>query len=929
MMSSDRLETLMNQAEELLKAKKSDLAIPLFKQILQIDPKNIEALKKQADIFVGLEKYERAIDLYQQALHIDDKNIDVLRWYGKALARSGQHEQAFAIFRQALDIAPDDFDIMRTYGSFLSKAGYCDQAIEILKKSLDIQPHHVPNLNAYAQVLGQKGEYEKAFVILDLSLKIEPAHIHTFAIYTNILVKNNQYSKAFEFFRKALEHEPNNIITLNQYANLLIKNERYEEACEILERSLEINLNNVRTLDKYGIALRRCTEQLMKNEQYERASEKFDKLIKIKSNDIIILNNYANALVGTRSYEKAFEIFEQSLQIDCDNVITLSMYGRALAKAGQYETAFKLFKQSLKLEPNNVITLTNYAEALAATGYFIRATDFFKRILKMKDNDVIALNGYARVLTKLERYDKAIDIFKRLRIIEPLNIETLTNFINVLLISERYHEASQAFEHLLSIESNNLNALNKYGVILVEIRKYERACEIFERYLGIQSNSYISFRYAESLEQLGRFLEAISQLEAVELAQLPQYHANIIRLNLGRLYYRIKQSEKGNEYFEAAIANSDDKDITLLYSARSILASNPHSEKAVEMLQQIAENSPRYAQAFEMLTLNLSEEDYFDMVKSNTKTGLNDTEVLNRAMYHKIANEISILKGIAYRILRHSEQEDPLLSGIIQDIEDVFEEVDRRRAAQKSEIETIPHDHYRNILAVISKTAHDISDFVNNQLAIIESKTRRAMRKLQPHNAHYSQFEKLLTQLELTQTALSDLKAINEGITIKNHRFKVKKLFEKWETTPRIDQAQIVLDIQNGDSEFNGDEEKIKSALNELVENSLKHNSDQQNLTIRISSQDVINPLGIWGRTIPGEQKYLFIEFADNGKGIPEDRKDWIFQPLKTTSQEGKGSGLGLFIIRKTLSKMNGYIRETGRNGARFEIYIPYTKEEV
>jgi len=330
-----------------------------------------------------------------------------------------------------------------------------------------------------------------------------------------------------------------------------------------------------------------------------------------------------------------------------------------------------------------------------------------------------------------------------------------------------------------------------------------------------------------------------------------------------------------------------------------------------------------------MLTLNLNEEGYFEMAKTDAQSGLSDTEMLNRAMYHKIANEISILKGIAYRILRRSEQKDDLLSDIIQDIEEVFTEVDRRRAAQKSEIENISHDNYGQILAVISKTAHDISDFVNNQLAFIESKTRRAIEKLQSSDNHYLQFEKLLTQVELTQIALNDLKAINEGIRIKYSRFKVSKLFEKWKAAPQIAQAQITLDIQNGESEFNGDEEKIKSALNELVENSLKHNADQQDLTICITSQDVINPSGIVGRTMPGERKYLFIEFTDNGSGVPEDKKDWIFQPLKTTSQEGKGSGLGLFIIRKTLTKMNGYIRETGCKGAKFEIYIPYILAEA
>ena len=123
---------------------------------------------------------------------------------------------------------------------------------------------------------------------------------------------------------------------------------------------------------------------------------------------------------------------------------------------------------------------------------------------------------------------------------------------------------------------------------------------------------------------------------------------------------------------------------------------------------------------------------------------------------------------------------------------------------------------------------------------------------------------------------------------------------------------------------FSGDEEKIKSALNEMVENSLKHNSYQEHLIIKMKSQDIINPEGIRGLTMPGEQKYLLIQFADNGKGIPADKKQWIFQPLTTTSKKGQGSGLGLYIIRNTLTKMQGHIRETGENGVRFEMYIPY-----
>lgn len=41
--------------------------------------------------------------------------------------------------------------------------------------------------------------------------------------------------------------------------------------------------------------------------------------------------------------------------------------------------------------------------------------------------------------------------------------------------------------------------------------------------------------------------------------------------------------------------------------------------------------------------------------------------------------------------------------------------------------------------------------------------------------------------------------------------------------------------------------------------------------------------------------------------------------------QKGQGSGLGLYIIRRTLTEMDGHIQETGENGVRFQMYIPYS----
>ncbi|MFM6039169.1 MAG: tetratricopeptide repeat protein [Sphaerospermopsis kisseleviana] len=644
--------------------------------------------------------------------------------------------------------------------------------------------------------------------------------------------------------------------------------------------------------------------------------------------DIESLISKANNLLRHGDSKQAIIIIQQVLEVEPDNIEALKIYAESLVKLNKIKEALTIFEKALQIEPNHVSILRNYGSALFQVGNYDKALNILDQAVQIEPNNVKVLSTYSKVLLKIKSYEKACDIFERSLKINPDDIIALNSYGKALAESGNYEKACDIFERSLKINPDNIIALTSYGKALAESGNYEKACDIFERFLQIKSNNYISFIYARCLEHLGKYTDAISQLQAIDFDSLPQYHINVIHISLGRLYYCIRLYEQGDKYFNLALANSDDKEKSILSSARSILAHNPYNETAMKMLQQIAEESPRYSQALEMLSLNLSEEEYFKMVKSDYQSGVNDTEILNRAIYHKIANEISILKGIAYRILRFSQTEDPLLTGIINDIEDVLEEVNRRRALEKSQIATIANDEYEQILAIISETAHDISDFVNNQLAIIASKTRRAIRKLAVDDPHYKQFDKLLTQLEFTQIALNDLKAINEGIKIQNHHFKIKKLFEKWEANPHIDNASITLDIKNGDSEFNGDEEKIKSILNELVENSLKHNAKKLDLNISISTEDIINPPGIRGANIPGEQKYLLIEFNDNGQGVPPDKKDWIFQPLKTTASEGHGSGLGLFIIRKTLTQMNGHIQETGWKGARFKIYIPYTESK-
>jgi len=101
--------------------------------------------------------------------------------------------------------------------------------------------------------------------------------------------------------------------------------------------------------------------------------------------------------------------------------------------------------------------------------------------------------------------------------------------------------------------------------------------------------------------------------------------------------------------------------------------------------------------------------------------------------------------------------------------------------------------------------------------------------------------------------------------------------------------------------------------LYNLCDNSLRHGVHVRHIRIRCTPADT-------GCTLI---------YEDDGVGIPQDKKELIFERGFTTSSgSAKSSGLGLFLVRDILAITGISIKETGVPGAgsRFEMVIPRGK---
>ena len=117
------------------------------------------------------------------------------------------------------------------------------------------------------------------------------------------------------------------------------------------------------------------------------------------------------------------------------------------------------------------------------------------------------------------------------------------------------------------------------------------------------------------------------------------------------------------------------------------------------------------------------------------------------------------------------------------------------------------------------------------------------------------------------------------------------------------------------DLTINVDANRLKVVLTNLISNSIRY-ADFTKLSpfIRIEAFQIENEIKIL--------------VTDNGQGISKEHHDRIFDMFYRASENSKGSGLGLYIVMETLTKLGGTIEATSEHGSgsTFAIILPNQK---
>lgn len=113
--------------------------------------------------------------------------------------------------------------------------------------------------------------------------------------------------------------------------------------------------------------------------------------------------------------------------------------------------------------------------------------------------------------------------------------------------------------------------------------------------------------------------------------------------------------------------------------------------------------------------------------------------------------------------------------------------------------------------------------------------------------------------------------------------------------------TRVELDLVAEPAVVHADRARLRQVLHNLIKNALEA---QQGRTERV----VI--LGT-ARVVDDQRPSLQLRVCDEGRGIPNDLLDRLFEPYTTAKH--RGSGLGLAIVKKIIEEHGGYVRAENR----------------
>jgi PAS domain S-box-containing protein len=212
---------------------------------------------------------------------------------------------------------------------------------------------------------------------------------------------------------------------------------------------------------------------------------------------------------------------------------------------------------------------------------------------------------------------------------------------------------------------------------------------------------------------------------------------------------------------------------------------------------------------------------------------------------------------------------------------------------------------------VIYKTTHDLKAPLMSALGLVKIAEDAP---LEAKDQYIGLIKKTLVKLDAYIDEMNNFFR-NEKLALQRDKIDLGALLkEEQENLKNLDHGDkidVLFEVDNS-VEWYSDAIRVKTIVTNIFSNAIKYQDLQkQNPFIKIAAHVT--------------EEFCDLSIEDNGIGIEPEFQDKIFDLFFRATDQSKGTGLGLFIVRDTIERLKGMIKVKSRQGkgTTFFIRIP------
>lgn len=249
---------------------------------------------------------------------------------------------------------------------------------------------------------------------------------------------------------------------------------------------------------------------------------------------------------------------------------------------------------------------------------------------------------------------------------------------------------------------------------------------------------------------------------------------------------------------------------------------------------------------------------------------------------------------------------------VIKSYETIFkvETLEREAKAQRDKTEIIEKKN-AELDSFFYRVSHDLKGPISSLLGL----HNLIKMEVQDKNAQ-RYFDMYQTQITRINNIVMDLIHLTRMNHQEEHNVKIDfellldECIHAYHYLDNYNSIEFIREIDR-DIEFHSQWAIVNTILQNLIENAIKYSRPAKNPFVKI--------------TIKSTDEHIIIHVVDNGLGIPNEYHSRIFNMFFRGSHPTQGTGLGLYILKRAVERLDGQVSFVSEVnvGSTFTIHLP------